>query len=60
VQEKRFTGSEFGSIAVRSLPDGSVLRLRDIATIVDGFQDINLVSKFNGQRAAPERLSRPD
>lgn len=52
VQEKRYTGSEFETIAVRTLPDGSVLHLRDIATVVDGFQDTNLTSRFNGERAA--------
>ncbi len=52
VQEKRYTGIEFEDIVVRTLPDGSSLRLGDIATIEDGFEDINLVSKFNNERAA--------
>jgi len=52
VQEKRYTGTEFATIPIRTLSDGSILRLRDIATVVDGFEDINLISKFNGQRAA--------
>ena len=39
VQEKRFTGPEFARIAIRTLPDGSVLRLGDIATVIDGFED---------------------
>ena len=52
IQEKRFTGQEFEQIAVKTLQDGSVLRLADVATVVDGFEDVNLVSKFNGERAA--------
>ena len=52
VQEKRSTGKEFEDIVVRTLADGSSLRLGDIAQIVDGFEDINLVSKFNNERAA--------
>ncbi|NNE37429.1 MAG: efflux RND transporter permease subunit, partial [Gammaproteobacteria bacterium] len=52
VQEKRYTGMEFQNIVVRTLPDGSSLRLGDIANIEDGFEDINLVSKFNNERAA--------
>ncbi|BET69456.1 efflux RND transporter permease subunit [Opitutales bacterium ASA1] len=52
VQEKRRSGPEFESIAIRTLPDGSVLRLRDVATVVDGLQDSNLTSRFNGERAA--------
>ncbi len=52
VQEQRFTGEEFERIAVRTLPDGSVLRLGDIADVVDGFEDVNLVSRFAGSQAA--------
>ena len=52
VQEKRYTGPEFEAIVIRSLPDGSVLRLGDIATVIDGLDDSNLTSKFNGERAA--------
>lgn len=60
VQEKRFTGPEFERIPVRSLTDGSVLRLGDIATVVDGFEDINLVSKFDNARAAFIEVKRSE
>jgi multidrug efflux pump subunit AcrB len=52
VQEKRYTGREFEDIVVRTLADGSSLRLGDIAQIKDGFEDINLISKFNNERSA--------
>ncbi|MEO0369349.1 MAG: efflux RND transporter permease subunit, partial [Pseudomonadota bacterium] len=52
VQEKRYTGPEFQDIVLRTLPDGSSLRVGDIATVVDGFEDTNLVSRFNNERAA--------
>lgn len=52
VQERRYTGQEFGDIVVRTLPDGSRLRMKDIGRAVDGFADVNLVSKFNGEPAA--------
>ncbi|MGY8815931.1 MAG: efflux RND transporter permease subunit, partial [Gammaproteobacteria bacterium] len=52
VQEKRYTGTEFEDIVIRTLEDGSTLRLGDIAQIVDGFEDTNLISKFNNDRAA--------
>lgn len=52
IQEKRYTGLEFENIVIRTLPDGSSLRLGDIARVDDGFEDINLVSKFNNDRAA--------
>lgn len=52
VQEKRYTGEEFQKIVIRTLPDGSKLRLGDIGTVVDGFEDKNIISRFNGQQAA--------
>ncbi|MCC5021919.1 MAG: efflux RND transporter permease subunit [Candidatus Synoicihabitans palmerolidicus] len=52
VQEKRYTGAEFATIPIRSRSDGSVLRLSDIATVIDGFEDTNLISRYNGERAA--------
>ncbi len=52
VQEKRYTGEEFGNIVIRTLEDGSALRLKDIATVIDGFKDINLISRFNNEPAA--------
>ncbi len=52
VQDKAYTGDQFGEVVVRSLADGSQLKLSDVATIVDGFEDKNLISKFNGQPAA--------
>ncbi len=58
IQEKRYSGEEFGNIILRTLPDGSILRIKDVGTIVDGFEDINLVSKFNGERAAFIEVSR--
>lgn len=52
IQEKRYTKAEFETIAIRTLTDGSVLRLSDIASVIDGFEDANLTSRFNGERAA--------
>ena len=36
-----------GEIIVRSDPDGRVIRLKDIANVVDGFEDVDLISRFN-------------
>lgn len=52
VQEKNFVAKDFEDIAVKALENGSVLRLRDIARIVDGLEDKNLLSKFNNEPAA--------
>lgn len=52
VQEKKIRGKEYESIALRTLPDGSSLTIGDIGTVVDAFNDVNIVSKFNNERAA--------
>mgnify|MGYP000601473641 CR=1 FL=1 len=60
VQEKKYTGEEFENIVVRTLDNGSSLRIKDIGEVVDGFQDRNLISRFNGQPAAFIDVSRSD
>src|SRR5258708_7001389 len=40
---------EFGQIVVRSNPDGSVVRLEDVARIELGAQTYQQISRFNGQ-----------
>ena len=48
---RKYRGEEFRSIVVKTLPDGSSLTLGDIATVIDGFEDTELVSTFNGRSA---------
>ena len=43
------TEEEFGAIAVRSNPDGSVIRLRDIARIELGALNYQQIGRVNGQ-----------
>lgn len=52
VQERRYDADAFGNIPVKTLDDGTSLLLRDVASIKDGFDDTQLVSRFNGERAA--------
>ncbi|NDC57408.1 MAG: efflux RND transporter permease subunit [Alphaproteobacteria bacterium] len=40
---------EFGKIVVRQTPDGGAIRLSDVAAIIDGYQDVNVFSKLNGE-----------
>jgi multidrug efflux pump subunit AcrB len=49
--ERRDVGSEFREITIRSRPDGSRLRLGDVATIEDGFREEDRVARFGGERA---------
>ena len=46
------TPEEFGQIVVRSLPDGSVVRLKDVARIELGALNYQQSSRLNGQPAA--------
>src|SRR5881394_3281868 len=45
------TPEEFGQIVVRSNPDGSVVRLKDVARIELGAQNYQQVARFGGQPA---------
>jgi multidrug efflux pump subunit AcrB len=53
-----YTGREFESIPVVTLPDGTVLYLGDVATVVDGFQDIDIKTRFNGKPAVIVQVNR--
>jgi HAE1 family hydrophobic/amphiphilic exporter-1 len=46
------TPEEFGSIILRSNPDGSTLRLNDVARIEMGTQSYDWISRFNGKATA--------
>lgn len=48
---RRETGDEFKNIILRSAPDGTRVRLGDVADVVDGFQDEPLAALFNGEPA---------
>ncbi|MGE0597539.1 MAG: efflux RND transporter permease subunit [Hyphomonadaceae bacterium] len=43
---------DFENIIVRQTPDGGAIRVRDVATVIDGFQDTDLYSRQNGDPAA--------
>jgi HAE1 family hydrophobic/amphiphilic exporter-1 len=43
---------EFGGIIIRSNPDGSTLRLKDVARIEMGAQTYDTISRFNGKATA--------
>lgn len=53
---KAYEGEAFGNIPVITLNDGSIVRIRDIATIDDGFVDDPIVTEFNGKRAVLLRI----
>ncbi len=49
---RNYDARDFGEIALRTTADGRILRLRDVATISDGFEDNDLVARFNGKPVA--------
>ncbi len=50
--ERRDRGEEFGDIILLSQSDGSQVRVRDVATVRDGFQENDKEATYNGKRAA--------
>ncbi len=55
---QRYYGPEFEKIIVVTRNDGTQIRLGDIAEVKDGFEDIDLYSKFDGKRAASIQVFR--
>jgi len=47
-----YVARDFEDIAVRAGPDGSVVRISDVADVRDGFEDLDVASRFNGRPAA--------
>ena len=43
---------DFESIVVKTNPDGSIVRVGDIATVHDGFEESSLQTRFNNKHAA--------
>lgn len=49
---QKYTARDYENIKIISNPDNTTLYLRDIAKVVDGFEDIDMFTYFNGKRAA--------
>jgi multidrug efflux pump subunit AcrB len=50
-ESKRYRTPEFENITVVTRPDGSNVKLGQIASIIDGFEEVDLESHFDGRRA---------
>ncbi len=55
---QKYYGPEFETIIVLTRNDGTQVRLGDIATVRDAFEDVDLHSRFDGKRAALIQVSR--
>ncbi len=51
-----YVGRDFEDIVIRTNPDGSRIRVRDIAEIRDGFVDRDFYARHNGQPAVAIRV----
>ena len=52
VQGQLTTPAQFGNIILRANPDGSSVRLKDVARIEQGAESYNFTSRLNGQPSA--------
>ena len=52
---RAYSGEEIADLPVRSLPGGARLLVRDVARVIDGFEDNDLLARFDGapRRTAP-------
>ncbi len=53
-----YTGREFEKLPLITLADGAVLHLGDVARVTDGFEDADIITKFNGKPAVMVRVNR--
>ena len=53
-----YTGREFEQIPLITLDDGTVVRLGEVANVIDGFEDLDIKTRFNGMPAAIVQVSR--
>ena len=51
---------EFNNIIVRQTAQGGTVRVRDIATVIDGFSEDDFDAKFAGETTAIFRVQSPD
>ena len=48
---KRYRGEDFHDVVLKNLSNGSDLKLHQVAEVIDGFEDSELTSTFNGRSA---------
>ncbi|WP_372859000.1 efflux RND transporter permease subunit [Pseudoalteromonas sp.] len=51
VEKQAYRGGEFEKLPLITLPDGAQIKLGDVATINDGFEEGLLYSKYNGKNS---------
>ncbi len=51
VKDRRDWARQYAKIPVITTPEGTVIRMKDIATVEEGFEDTNKYATFNGKRS---------
>ncbi|HBS33230.1 MAG TPA: AcrB/AcrD/AcrF family protein [Parvularcula sp.] len=54
------SADEFGEIVVRQIADGGVIRVRDVATVQDAFEDIKQKRQMNGAPTITIAVNAPE
>ncbi|QXD25649.1 efflux RND transporter permease subunit [Opitutia bacterium ISCC 51] len=49
--QQAYNFEDYSSITILTRPDGTKIQLGDIATVIDGFDETPIISKYNGERA---------
>ncbi len=57
---KLYSGEEFEQIPLVTKEDGTSIKLGDVVTIIDGFEDKDIKARFNGKPAALIVVKRTD
>lgn len=55
---KKYDAADMAGIPVRTNPDGSVVRLGSVAELHDGFEDVDISSRFDGEKAVVINIFR--
>lgn len=55
---RRYHAAGYEDIAIITSPDGSKVTLGDIATLSDGFEDVDILTRFQGKPAAVVQVFR--
>ncbi|MEE9611907.1 MAG: efflux RND transporter permease subunit [Desulfatiglandales bacterium] len=53
-----YTGPEFENLPLITLTGGTVVRLGQVANVIDGFEDTDIKTRFNGKPAALVQVNR--
>jgi multidrug efflux pump subunit AcrB len=60
VRGRRLTGRDYEDLVVQASRDGTVVRLGEIATVTDGFQEDAILGRFAGERACLLQINATD